>query len=247
MRFVPGEAASQVIVFDGDDTLWETEPLYDRARSEAARVVAAAGFDPDDFEMLQRSIDTDNVRTMGLSAERFPTSSVEAFEELARRGGTKADQEALRRVYEASAAVFETQAPLLPYAEELLATLARSCRLALLTKGDQQVQRRRIEASGLRPYFDEIEIVSNKGRETFLDLLVRMRAIAGESWSIGNSLPSDVAPALEAGMRAIWIDAHVWAHERRQLDVDMASPGLYVAVGLRDVPEILAAALERTG
>lgn len=228
------------LIFDGDDTLWETEALYDRARADAARVVAATGYDPDEFEVLQRSIDAVNVQKMGLSAARFPASSVEAFKELAGRAGHTPNPEALERVSVASAGVFEASAPLLPFAQELLAELSGSFRLALVTKGDDNVQKRRVEASGLGHYFDRVEIVKTKDADTFRRLLRRLNATPSGSWSIGNSLPSDVAPALEAGMEAIWIDAHVWSHERRQHGVDMANPHLHVATGLREVPMILS-------
>ncbi|MGH9123798.1 MAG: HAD family hydrolase [Acidimicrobiales bacterium] len=228
------------VIFDGDDTLWETESLYDLARSEAAQIVASTGYDPDQFEELQRSIDATKVQTMGLSAARFPASSVEAFTELARRAGGTPTPEALERVAVASAKVFAKKAPLVPFAEQLLSELVESFRLALVTKGDEAVQKTRVEASGLRHYFDRVEIVSNKNADTFLRLLHRLDAIPTESWSIGNSLPSDVGPALEAGMQAIWIDAHVWSHERRQHSVDMSNPHLHVASHLRDVPMILA-------
>src|SRR4051812_13994583 len=48
-----GRAKRNLIVFDGDDTLWSTEQLYDRARSAAARLVASVGLDPVRFETLQ--------------------------------------------------------------------------------------------------------------------------------------------------------------------------------------------------
>ena len=80
---------ASTIVFDGDDTLWETELLYDRARSEAATLAATVGLSPDEFESLQKLIDISNAQTMGLSSARFPTSSIQAFEELARRKGVR--------------------------------------------------------------------------------------------------------------------------------------------------------------
>ena len=41
------------------------------------------------------------------------------------------------------------------------------------------------------------------------------RSKRGSAWSVGNSLASDINPALRIGMRAIWIDAPVWEYERR--------------------------------
>jgi putative hydrolase of the HAD superfamily len=235
-------SGARAVIFDGDDTLWETEPLYDRARSEAAQVVAGAGFDPDEFESVQRSIDARNVETMGLSMGRFPTSSVQAFEEIARRAGKVPPDGALERVYAVSAEVFNARAPLLPSAEEVLSSLRGTYQLGLLTKGAEQVQKRRVDGSGLRKYFDRVNIVQEKNTEIFLRLLRELGAEPSVSWSVGNSLPSDVAPAIQAGMQAIWIDAHVWVHERRDSHANLANPGLFVATELRDIPSILAAA-----
>src|ERR1035438_5339234 len=129
-RLGDGRAA---IVFDGDDTLWETEPLYDKARSTAASIAASAGYSAFDFEDLQKVIDADNVRLMGLASHRFPTSSVQAYEELARRAHNKPIQSVSRAIYDASSGVFRAAAPLMPFAHELLSILHPKFALALLT------------------------------------------------------------------------------------------------------------------
>lgn len=89
----------RILIFDGDDTLWETEVLYDRARTAAARVVAGVGVDPAEFEHLQREVDVQNFESMRLSPDRFPTSSVQAYERLA---GDDADESISRTVWELS-------------------------------------------------------------------------------------------------------------------------------------------------
>ena len=73
-----------VVVFDGDDTLWFVEPLYDDARAEAAAIVAAAGLDAGNWESLQRRIDVRYVPYLGVSSKRFPKSCVEAYRRLVR-------------------------------------------------------------------------------------------------------------------------------------------------------------------
>ena len=73
-----------MVIFDGDDTLWSTEPLYDDARAAAAEIVERAGLDAGEWERLERDIDVQNVQRFGLSSERFPTSCVEAYQTLAR-------------------------------------------------------------------------------------------------------------------------------------------------------------------
>ena len=226
-----------IVIFDGDDTLWETEPLYDIARSEAERIVTEAGLNGQRFEELQRTIDIDNFSRMGLSPTRFPTSSVQAYESLALTSGFEVSESTSRKVYSASADVFDRVAPLRPHAQDVLENLGLSYRLILLTKGDENVQTRRIDDSGLARYFTTIRIVPDKDATAFRDLLAGLRARADAAWSVGNSLPSDILPAVESGMNAIWIDAHVWGHER--LREQIPEPRIHRAQDLSQVPVII--------
>lgn len=205
----------KLIVFDGDDTLWRVEQLYDDARNHAADVVAEAGFDANYWLQLQKQIDLCNVRTLGLSRQRFPVSSVLAYEQFLAEGGYTVDPVVKKRIWDASSKVFESAAPLVPGAKEAVECLARTHRLALLTQGDTRVQRKRIADSGLSHFFELIEIVELKSSASFTSLLWSARTAASDAWSVGNSLPSDIGPALQAGMSAVWIDAHVWDYERR--------------------------------
>lgn len=227
-----------VIIFDGDDTLWRTEPLYDEARGAAAQVVMGFGVDPLAWEGLQRRTDLANVGRFGLSAERFPTSCVEAFLELASRTGLTAGSEEIRAVESAASSVFERVAPLVPHAEEVLSDLQRSHRLILLTQGDPRVQRKRVLDSGLAGWFDEALIAATKSAQVLAGVVDHFRVPHDRSWMVGNSLPSDINPAVAAGMRAIWIDAHVWEHERRE--ALQLSDLVFVAESISDVPSIVS-------
>lgn len=226
-----------LIVFDGDDTLWRAEHLYDEARARAALIVGGAGLDPTAWDTLQREIDVANVTRMGLSRHRFPTSSVEAYEQLAERSGVSVDDNVRDHVRRAAEVVFERKAPLVPGVRRVLQQLRRDHRLALLTQGDATVQEKRIDDSGLRSSFDLVEIVDRKNEATFSTVLHKLGAQPEGSWSVGNSIPSDINPALRLGMSAIWIEAHVWAHERRE---DSPAQGRFLtARELTDVPAII--------
>src|SRR4029077_4964240 len=85
----PGYAAREGlgVIFDGDDTLWSTEQLYDDARSDVRRVVAESDLDGALWEEYERRIDVQNVAKLGYSMERFPTSCVQAYEELCKNAG----------------------------------------------------------------------------------------------------------------------------------------------------------------
>jgi putative hydrolase of the HAD superfamily len=226
-------------IFDGDDTLWATEPLYDRARNRARAIVDAAGHDDARWDALERQLDVENVAAMGYSPDRFPSSCVQAYERMCDDARQTPDAGVARRIREAAASVFEADAPLVHGAEHTLATLrARGVRLGLLTKGHPAIQTRRVERSGLAKYFDVVRIVTDKSEDAIADLVRALGAEADETWMIGNSMRSDVLPALAVGLRAIWIDAHVWEHERTH--DHLLDERAIVAAQLSDVLDLLA-------
>ncbi|MCU1484406.1 MAG: haloacid dehalogenase [Actinomycetia bacterium] len=202
------------VVFDGDDTLWLTEPLYDVARLAARAIVEGAGLDGALWEAEQRRRDLANVAMLGHRPDRFPTSAVEALSAVG--GDGLADAPSVReRVRMAAASVFALQAPLRPGAHDVLAKLRSSgILLALLTKGDSDVQQRRLADSGLASFFDVTSIVERKSAEAFRDVARQLGVAADELLSVGNSVESDIRPSTEAGITAIWLPAYVWEYER---------------------------------
>jgi putative hydrolase of the HAD superfamily len=121
----------------------------------------------------------------------------------------------------------------------MLTTLrARGTRLALLTKGDPSVQSRRTQRSGLSDLFDIIEIVPEKSGTIIRELVARLGVEIDSAWMVGNSIRSDVIPAVDAGIRTVWIGAHVWEYERAfdHFPVD----GVITASGLADIPHLIS-------
>jgi putative hydrolase of the HAD superfamily len=83
------------------------------------------------------------------------------------------------------------------------------------TKGDLLDQRRKIHKSGLGKYFHHIEVMSDKQKIDYSDLLTRLDVKPEEFLMIGNSLKSDILPVLEIGGHAVHIPFHTtWAHEK---------------------------------
>ena len=222
------------MLFDGDDTLWSTEPLYDHARQEARNEVVRSGLNGDEWERLQRGLDVENVQHLGFSTERFPTSCVQAYEAVARASGRPVDPVVRERVRSAAKRVFTQDPPLMVGARETLRALReRGIKLALITKGDPDLQARRVKHSGLEGLFDVIHIVWEKPPALFRDVASELGVEPGDAWSVGNSIRSDILPAVESGLRAIWIDAHVWEHER--FDPNFSHDQVAVVGDLSDV------------
>lgn len=229
-------AMRQLLVFDGDDTLWDVEFLYDNARAEAASIVAGTGLDSRRWQRLQEYMDVENVAQFGLSALRFPISCVQAYEALAAETGARAYASIQVRITAAAEQVFDSVAPVSQGAVDVLAELSREYTLALLTQGDSIVQRRRVADSGLDVFFKLVRIPPLKTSESFKDVLSVIRAKPQDACSIGNSLPSDINPALALGMSAVWVASDVWEYELRETS---AIQGPLLAV--EDLPGVPAA------
>lgn len=226
-----------IVILDGDDTLWRTEHLYDDARAAAARVVARAGIDPQAWERQQRAIDVLNAQTMGLSRQRFPLSCMQAYVLCVDSAGLQYSESVAEEVGQAAREVFAKPAATFPESAAVLGALWPTRRLVLLTQGDVEIQQWRVETSGLAEWFDVIEIVEHKDEEVLAALVARLGATAPDCWMVGNSLRSDIRPAVACGMRAIWVDAHVWEHER---DADFRGHELVVAATrLAEVPTLI--------
>lgn len=226
-----------LIVFDGDDTLWMTEHLYDSARDRCRRIVESYGFDGEKWHELEHRLDLVNVAKYGLSRFRFPESCMMAYDKIA---GPMADGQVRNLVVQEARAVFRAIAPLANGVEELLLDLSKKYVLILVTQGDPVIQVKRIADSGLGWAFNEIQIVQSKSRDSFEEVLHRSGADPTQSWSIGNSFPSDVQPALDVGMNAIWIPSHVWEYEHRVVGPSRSRQRAIQIDSLEDVRQILS-------
>ena len=226
------------VVFDCDDTLWSTEQLYDDARSAAAAIVSASGIDPWQWEKVERQLDVENVATLGHNPERFPTSCVQAYVQLCEQEGRAPDRSVVDAVREVARSVFERVAPVVPDAREAIGRLrAGGVRLALLTKGDAEIQSPRVDTSGLRQLFDLVEIVPEKSPAIIASVVAALGGDTAHAWMVGNSVRSDVLPALAAGLRAVWVDAHVWEYERAH--DHLVDDRAVVAASLAEIPDLV--------
>jgi putative hydrolase of the HAD superfamily len=99
-----------------------------------------------------------------------------------------------------------------PGAIETLAALrSRGLRMALLTNGGAEGQRRSVEQHGLAAYFDCIVIEGEFGlgkpdERVFRHAFGALSSTPERTWMIGDSLAADIAPAVALGMHAVWVD-----------------------------------------
>jgi putative hydrolase of the HAD superfamily len=204
------------LIFDGDDTLWENNVLFERAIDAFIDYLAHSTMTRAEVRAALDQIELANCRVHGYGVEVFERSLVECLAHL-RDGGPRREEDAeLPRTL--CQPIRQGTVELLPGVAETLRALRGRHRLALLTKGDPAEQRRKISASGLAELFEHVEIVMEKEPEVYRSF-AGTRGLAPErTWMIGNSPKSDVWPALGAGLGAVLIPhAQTWSLEQREL------------------------------
>jgi putative hydrolase of the HAD superfamily len=230
-------ASRTLVVFDGDDTLWATEALYDRARQRIRNMLCLVGIDGARWELVERKIDLDRVATQGFAWHRFPRSCLLAFAEVEPRGARPVRWAIEFVIFLVALRVYLEYPSLTPDVKAVLREAARSCDLVLLTKGEPWIQRRRIRQSGLRRYFEHCVIVRDKTTETFA-ATAALSTGRRLPISVGNSVASDIEPALSAGFVGVHVDGYMWEHERRESKV-AATGGVVTVADLRGALEAI--------
>ncbi|MDQ3126072.1 MAG: HAD family hydrolase [Pseudomonadota bacterium] len=195
---------------DADDTLWHNETIF-RLTHDRFVALLADHADRDTLESRLAETEKRNLRLYGYGVKGFTLSMIETAMELT---GGEAPASVVREILAAGREMLAHPVETLPGVDEALAALSERYRLVLITKGDLLDQERKLAASGLGELFAAIEIVSEKDRTTYDRVFARHGTGADEAVMAGNSMKSDVLPALEAGAFAVHIPYVItWAHE----------------------------------
>lgn len=222
------------IGFDADDTLWHSEIFYAEAQAQLRQLLGGYAA-PDRIDAALHDTEMRNLPLYGYGIKGFALSMIETA--LAVSADQLTGRE-VRQVLDAARHMLSAEVRLLDHAAEVVAQLAQTYPLLLITKGDLFDQERKIERSGLRAYFSQIEILRDKTAEVYAALLDKHHLAPKRFLMVGNSLRSDILPIVELGGRAVHIPYHItWAHEH----VEAPNTDDYVTLDhLGQLPEVIA-------
>lgn len=116
-------------------------------------------------------------------------------------------------------AVLDLEIEILPGVTDTLEKLTAVHDLYLVTKGHPEEQRAKIDRSGIADRFLAAIVVDDKSVYTYRDIVRERRLDSTTTWMIGNSLRSDINPAIRAGLNAIFVPhPDTWHMEHEALD-----------------------------
>lgn len=192
----------ELLIFSLDDTLIDTG-LYWLARAAfSSAVTAKTGKTEPAIATVYEAWDSENKRMQAFSSGFNAVTMQDTWQALQKEYDIP--QEGGLDLYHLIAGTLRRRFPsAIPGAEDLLKWAQPRFTLALLTSGDAEIERQKIEAAKIDGFFKEVRILPSKGREELLALMSDMGFSPRNSWIIGNSMRSDINPGLAAGANCI--------------------------------------------
>jgi putative hydrolase of the HAD superfamily len=205
----------QFLLIDADDTLWKNNIYFERAFEEFVQFLGHSLLTPVQVRAVLDEIEEANNRIHGYGSLNFGRNLRECYQHLAERDVSAED---LATVMSFAERILECPMEVIEGVPETLQHLALRHELTLFTKGNPEEQKLKIERSGLGAFFAHTAIVKEKDAAAYRRLAAERGMAAERSWMIGNSPKSDINPALEAGLGAVFIPhQHTWILERQEI------------------------------
>ena len=205
----------QHLIIDADDTLWENNIYFERAFDRFVDFLSHSSMTPRQVRDVLDDIERVNAKIHGYGSVNFGRNLHECYERLAERALAPDD---VRTVIRFAEEILEQPMEVIDGVPETLAYLAGRHELTLFTKGHPDEQRLKIDRSGLAGHFTHTAIVREKDAPAYRALVAERGMEPSQSWMIGNSPKSDVNPALEAGLNAVFVPhAFTWVLEKEDI------------------------------
>ena len=200
----------KTIAFDADDTLWVNESLFRGVEDKFESLINNYLTESDIKGKLYKK-EIENLKHFGYGVKGFVLSMIESAIDLT-SGEIKGCD--IKKIIEWGKEQIHHPVHLLDGASDILKLLKSDYNLMIITKGDLLDQESKISRSGLKKYFNIIEVVSDKNEMVYSDLMNRHNILPSEFMMVGNSLKSDVLPLVELGVCSVHIPFHTtWQHE----------------------------------
>lgn len=205
----------QTLLIDADDTLWENNIYFEHAISDFISFLNHRAFTPQRVRQVLNEVERESIISHGYGLHSFRQALIATFERLSVEPLTPGLHDTICGF---AHAIAEQPMELIENVESTLQYLRARHQLILLTKGNIAEQSGKIARSGLRQYFESVEIVAEKDAPTYSLLIDKYGLLHDATWMVGNSPKSDINPALSAGLNAVFVPhSETWILEHEPI------------------------------
>ena len=200
------------VIFDFDDTLADSSGVHDRVWPSVVAVVArhVPGLDEEQFlERYDGVMDAHYERLLHGEVD-FEGFRRERLADALSPWGTVSD-DLMREYYAVKVRVIDELRPYADAIPTLRSLRAAGIRVAILTNGPSELQRRKLAITGIDREVDVVGISGEIGAhkpsgEAFAAVLELLGAEAAEAAMVGDSLVNDIGGGLAHGFaRVVWV------------------------------------------
>jgi putative hydrolase of the HAD superfamily len=221
------------IAFDADDTLWHNERGFKLTQNRFSELLAEFT-SRDGLQDRLLSAERRNLGIYGFGVKGFVLSMVETAIEVT-DGAVPTD--VIAELLSMGRDMLSDPVELMPGVRGAIEQLRQTAEIVLITKGDLLDQERKLAQSGLGDLFDAVEIVSDKTADVYARIFARHDT--AHQMMVGNSVRSDVIPAIEAGAWGVHVPHELtWGYEHA--DAPVTHRRFREIFTLRELPELVA-------
>ncbi|HTK07208.1 MAG TPA: HAD family hydrolase [Ktedonobacteraceae bacterium] len=199
------------LLIDADDTLWENNIYFEQATHAFITFLDHSQLSHKEVRAVLNEVQ----RFMGYGSVNFTRSLIATYRRLAEKD---VQDEEIQQIHQFGEQVRSHPLQFLAGVQETLDYLSSRHNLVLLTKGDLEEQKLKVERSGIEQRFRQVLIVQEKDVTTYHRVVKELQADPKQMWMIGNSPRSDINPALAASLNAVYIPhPHTWSLEHEEI------------------------------
>ncbi|CAM3449288.1 MULTISPECIES: HAD family hydrolase [Saccharibacillus] len=240
--------SQQHLIFDLDDTLVYCNKYFDQILDaffdRMLDWFGEYGVTVEQIRSKQLEIDIAGVHVVGFASHHFPESLIATYRHFSaahHRIGSNAEEAGLVKL---GLSVYDQEVEPYPGMVETLERLrGEGHALYLYTGGEDRIQQRKIDQMKLGTYFGSDIFIHQHKNVQALEGILRAKSLPRPStWMIGNSLRTDIAPALSADINAVYLkQEREWAYNLIELG-ESSTGSLHTVAKLPEVPELISRA-----
>lgn len=225
------------LIWDFDDTIVKTSIEFDKTNHCAAEIVASDVFNDlaqvEEIKAYQRKLDVEMVNEIGFLPNRYLQTWYKTYEYFLYMVGKRSKKRIKEEISKTVLDVYERKYNNMPDSIPMMEALkSQGYQMIILTAGVEEVQMRKIEQSGAIPYINDVYVFSQKTPQTFKSIIDKYDF--NDYVMIGNSLKSDIYPALENNAWGFHYEQATWEADDFDINENHAK---YVRLSsLKEIP-----------
>lgn len=225
------------LIWDFDDTIVKTNIEFDKTNQRAAEIIAYDVFghlsQTELIKDYQRKLDIEMVAEIGFLPNRYLLTWYNTYEYFIKKAGKGLNKGTRDEIAETVMDVYERKYDNIPESIPVLKELkSQGYEMIILTAGVEEVQKRKIEQSGAHQFIDDIHVFTQKTPQTFKMMMEKYHC--SDYVMIGNSLKSDIYPALENDAWGFHFEQTTWEVDHYHINKNHEK---YVSLtNLKEVP-----------